>query len=189
VAGSVDGLGTAASFDSPRGITVAPNGDMFVIEAFKIRRVTLAAEVTTVPNLSSVIRGIAVNSEGKIFFSEKFNSQNSQSYRIRRINPDGSGLTVVAGNGSSFVSDLTEPTSISFDNNDILYVAENDSRIRKLNFNSGQSEILAGSFFTGDVDGIGEAAKFGFIEYMAISGNVIYVVDDGNNKIRKVILY
>jgi sugar lactone lactonase YvrE len=45
--GSVDGTGPAARFAYPKGITVGPTGNLFVTEAFTVRKITPAAVVTT----------------------------------------------------------------------------------------------------------------------------------------------
>jgi sugar lactone lactonase YvrE len=45
--GSVDGTGTAARFAYPKGITLDPSGNLFVTEAFTVRKITPSAVVTT----------------------------------------------------------------------------------------------------------------------------------------------
>src|SRR6187455_1407037 len=52
-AGSGDGIG-AARFDTPSGITLAPNGDLYVSDTgnHTIRRVTPAGAVTTIAGLA-----------------------------------------------------------------------------------------------------------------------------------------
>jgi hypothetical protein len=45
--GSVDGTGAAARFAYPKGITLDPSGNLFVTEAFTVRKITPSAVVTT----------------------------------------------------------------------------------------------------------------------------------------------
>lgn len=45
--GSVDGTGAAARFAYPKGVTVDPTGNLFVTEAFTIRKITPQGVVTT----------------------------------------------------------------------------------------------------------------------------------------------
>lgn len=45
---SVDGIGSNASFASPTGITIGPDGNLYVTESCRIRKVTPAGVVTTI---------------------------------------------------------------------------------------------------------------------------------------------
>lgn len=47
VVSSLDGLGTAAAFAFPKGITIDRVGNLFVTEAFTVRKISTAAQVTT----------------------------------------------------------------------------------------------------------------------------------------------
>lgn len=67
---SLDGAGTAAKFNSPDGIAMAPSGDLFVRDANLVRQVSPSAQVVTVPGLTPDAPGIAVTSSGTLIISQ-----------------------------------------------------------------------------------------------------------------------
>lgn len=109
--GDVDGLGSAAFFDSPDGVVVAADGTIYVSDGndYTIRKVDETGLVSTLaggsylpgfndgPGSSAALfnlpSGLAVDSDGNIFVADTFNSA------IRRITPAGL-VTTVAGSPS-----------------------------------------------------------------------------------------
>ena len=90
LSGGADGTGADARFDSPYGIAIDSQGNLFVAEEFNhtVRQVTAAGEVTTIGGLAkspgsadgagNVARfnrpaGIAVDSQGNIYVADQFN--------------------------------------------------------------------------------------------------------------------
>jgi streptogramin lyase len=104
------GRATAAALKSPSGIAFGPDGSMYIADAnnMRIRRVSPTGQISTVagnggqgfagdggPAVAAQLNfphAVAVTSEGVLYFSDFFN------YRIRRITPDGTVMTV-AGSG------------------------------------------------------------------------------------------
>ena len=72
-----------------------------------------------------------------------------------------------------------------------LYVTECGgimNGVVSINLLTGSQNIVAGSASSGALDGNGAAATFGCPAGIAIDGTSLYVVDAGNNKIRKVVI-
>ena len=65
-----------------------------------------------------------------------------------------------------------------------------NNNIKKIVIATGAVSILAGpvagTTTTGDVDGTGYAARFNIPNGIAKDGSGLYIVDSGNNKIRKI---
>jgi hypothetical protein len=99
--GSADGIGSAARFNTPRGIAALPDGTLYVTDAgnHTVRRIAPDGIVTTVAGVPGVAgsddthlntpSGIDVNDKGEVFIVDTFN------HAIRMLK-DGV-LTTIAG--------------------------------------------------------------------------------------------
>ena len=145
-AGFKDGLGVAAQFNSPRGIAVDPNGNVYVADTMnhRIRMISPEGQVTTVAGTGSAAftdgiaaaarfnepTKIAVDSAGTLFIIDKMNQC------VRMINT------------LSFeVSTIDELTSFSLlrdvvvDNEGSLYVATSTNVIKWQTGPAGTNEV------------------------------------------------
>ena len=112
--GNSDGVGSAARFANPRGIAIAPSGEIYVADwgNHRIRRVTPAGSVTTVAGNVAGFgdsdtgtdakfqspTSVAVDSAGYVYVAD------SGNFLIRRVSPAGAVRTV-AGAGVTGTSD------------------------------------------------------------------------------------
>ncbi|HXP50350.1 MAG TPA: hypothetical protein VN922_10365, partial [Bacteroidia bacterium] len=113
------------------------------------------------------------------------------------INVGSSQLTVstIAGSINSGYSDGTgssasfyQPAGITSDGPNLYVADEHNMEIRKINVASGAVTTLAG-FSAGDVDGTGTTAKFQYPSGIVYDGSGnLYVADNWNHKIRKVVI-
>ena len=195
---SVDGLGTAASFQNPTGIAIDGIGNLYVTDLSKIRKITPAGMVTTFAGSDTQgsadgigtaasffgLEGIAIDGLGNFYVTD------GSKRNIRKINPSGLVTTLAGGGGAQWATDgigtaasFISPRGIALDGSGNIFVSEsNNGLIRKIS-PSGVVTTFAGS----GQYGLGTAASFRFPYGLACDslGN-LYVADGTDNKIRKI---
>lgn len=200
-AGFSDGIGTAAKFDFPTGVSVDVNGNVYVVDKnnHKIRKITPAGDVSTFAGSTqgyldaagtsarfNYPYGITLDASNNIFISD------SQNHKIRKITPLGlvstlAGSTSGFADGTTLTSKFSFPQGLAIDDSNNLFVADNNNhKIRKIS-QTGLVSTVAGSVF-GYQEGSGNLAKFYYPHGIVIdtaSGNM-YVTDYYNHKIRKI---
>lgn len=201
--GFSDGVGTAALFNYPEGITVDTAGNIYVSDAGnqRIRKISSDNIVTTiagngnfgyVDGIGTVAEfktpsGIDIDSAGNLYVAEK------QNHCIRKITPSGV-VTTVAGNGiSGYVDGIGTAArfnvtfDVTVDGLGNLYVVDaSNNRIRKID-SGGMVTTYAGST-AGHIDGVGTAAKFNYpIGICVADDGTIFVGESGNSLIRKIV--
>jgi sugar lactone lactonase YvrE len=146
--GFQDGVGTAASFNIPAGITIDSKGNLFITDQLNhaIRKITPDGTVSTIAGnggagfddgigASATFNNpmaIAVDSDGNLFVVDHLN------HSIRTITPDGHVLTISGGSpgfsdGDALTALFYYPYGIGRDSNGKLYIADRDNnRIRIL---------------------------------------------------------
>jgi sugar lactone lactonase YvrE len=202
-AGFADGNGMAAHFHFPTSVACDPQGNIYVADAAnqRIRKITPAGIVSTLAGSGAAgfadgngtaaqfdyPYGIACDGQANIYVGDYGNN------RIRKITPSGlvSTLagTATAGfaDGNGTVAQFNAPFGIACDGQGNIYVVDSGNEcIRKIT-PSGLVSTLAGTATAGFADGNGTTAQFNLPEDLACDtqGN-IYVVDQGNHRIRKI---
>jgi hypothetical protein len=108
---SKDGLKEQATFSSPNAIALGPDGNIYVAEFSKIRKVTKEGMVTTIagtdvrghldgPAKTALFRrpvSIAVCEDGAIYVLDDQGNTDSSSFQIRKISRDGVVSTLAKG--------------------------------------------------------------------------------------------
>jgi streptogramin lyase len=124
-AGTADGIGTAASFGTPTGLTLDNTGNIYVADmgANTIRKITPSGVVTTLAGTPlrqgnangigtsasfHIPNDVAVDAFGNVFVADYENSS------IRKITP--------AGTVTTFVTDMVNPTGITIGSDGYIYV-------------------------------------------------------------------
>lgn len=147
--GFVDGLGTAAAFNTPSAIALDHLGNLYVADTgnHAIRRIAPGGAVTTLagngsPGYADGIGraaqfngpvGIAVDDAGIVYVADTYND------RIRRIAQDGT-VTTLAGTGKPNLFDgpgtaaaFDTPSALAVDHDGNLYIADTgNNAVRRL---------------------------------------------------------
>ncbi len=206
VSGSTDGSGANARFSFSCGVTT-DGTNLYVADAFNhtIRKVVIStAEVTTLAGTAGVSGSVdgtrsaarfnsphGITTDGVYLYVADTNN-----HIIRKIDiSTGMVLTLagtagVAGStdgGIGLFSQFSSPYGITTDGTN-LYVTDTwNSTIRKIVIGTGETSTLAGSAgSSGSSDGIGAAGLFSYPLDIATDGTNLYVVDNGNQTVRKV---
>jgi gliding motility-associated-like protein len=135
----------------------------------------------------SIPAGTAVDGAGNIYVCD------SGSDRILKISPDGYTVTLAGGakrgftDGKGTAAAFNQPSGIAVDGAGNVYVADTyNHSIRKIT-TDGNVSTLAGNGTAGITNGVAVAARFFKPVALTVdaAGNV-YVVDNGNEQIRKI---
>jgi hypothetical protein len=202
--GSADGIGAAASFNQPFGVTI-DGTNLYVCDSRNstIRKIVIATGIVTTLAGS----GSTGNADGN-GTAASFNSPNgittdgtslyvsdSSNHTIRKIVIATGVVTTLAGSGSTGSADgigtaasFNSPNGITTDGIN-LYISDFlNNTIRKIVIATGVVTTLAGSGSTGSTDGNGTAASFHYPSGITTDGTSLYVTDVINNTIRKIVI-
>lgn len=200
--GYKDGVGDAALFNNPNGLTMDAAANLYVADTTnsRIRKITPDGVVTTLAGSTqgyldgtgtgarfSGVSGLVSDTAGNLYVAD------SSSNRIRKVTPAGVVSTFagasVSGKADGVGSAATfyNPTGLAIDYEGTLYVADTGNhRIRKISPN-GVVTTLAGGTASGYVDAQGADALFNSPRSVAVDLNgCVYVADTNNNCIRKI---
>jgi len=179
--GSGNGIGTAASFRTPRGIVFdyAATPNMFIADAGNnsVRKIVISSALVSTFSTSTVAAyGIAY--DGTSYYL--LDNTNSLIHKV------SSAGTVTTFTTSGIA--LSSPSGMVYDPvNTVFYISNSGNhKILKMT-TAGVISVFAGSGTAASVDATGAAASFSTPNGVAVdaSGNV-YVADQGNNEIRKI---
>ena len=204
--GFADGPAAGAQFHTPVGVAVDAAGNVFVADAlnYRIRKINTAGIVTTYAGNGTQSfadgaaasagflfpSGLAFDATGNLYVSDM------GSNRIRKITAAGV-VSTLAGNGIQGFADgptasaeFQGPLGMVVDTAGNVYVAEGSSefnnRIRIIT-PAGFVNTVAGIGTRGFADGPATSAKFdGSIGVSMDAAGNLYVVDEFNNRIRKI---
>jgi len=192
ISGSADGTGTNAQFGSPAGLVTDSDGNVYVADSYRIRKMTPAGVVTTLAQGFFGPEGVAVDVASNVYVTD------SGHQLIQKVTPGGvktilAGSNSVAGtaDGKNGDARFNNPWGIAVDNATNIYVADaNNDTIRKIkpvgtNWVVTTIAGLAGN--AGTADGTNSNARFNFPAGMALDvSRNLYVAEIMNHTIRKI---
>lgn len=201
---SRDGPADEALFTNMFGIALGPEGDLYILENSKIRRLSPAGEVTTFaggdslgsrdgPRLSAqfrYLRGITVDDAGNVYTLElnDFASQTGHpAATVRVIDGSGRVRTIYRSDQPVFGGALASPSGIVAAGNGAVYLSNTglDQVIRITR--GGQVEGVAGSGERDHGDASRAEATFNLPGSLALSsGGVLFVADQGGTVVRAI---
>jgi len=144
--GFIDGPSGIAQFSSPTGIVADRQGNLFVADLNRVRKITASGTVSTFAGgdssgyrdgqrreaLFSLITDMVIDQDGIIYLSD--------GNRIRKITPQGL-VSTLAGSGAGYKdgdamsAKFYNPGGLGIDRQGNIYVADiNNNRIRKISF-------------------------------------------------------
>ncbi|MDO7136326.1 hypothetical protein [Algibacter lectus] len=198
--GFVDGMGTAAKFNKPSGLTTDADGNIYVadLENQSIRKITTAGVVSTLAGGTEGYnngtgssaqfkdpRAIVLSNNNELMVTDQFGRT------VRKVTLAGV-VTVFAGNGVSGSSDgvgtsssFGVPNGITIDNDGNLLVSDrSEHNIRKISPNA-EVTTIAGTRSSGSDDGVASQATFYNPAGMLVTTDgTIYIADYDNHRIR-----
>lgn len=156
--GFADGSGAAASFNTPSGVAIDSDGNLYVADTGnnRIRKVTPQGEVSTIagdgtagyadgPAAQARFNGpigVAVDTVGNVFVADTYND------RVRKISPDGQ-VSTVAGSGVPGYADGDRNSSlfdtpcgiIALTDGSLIVADTGNDRLRKLSQDGNVSTL------------------------------------------------
>lgn len=179
--GEADGDLTTARFNRPGKIFADKKGNMYVIERYQVKKITLDGRVSTylrhqgTGHRDGMLGEAVFGTVSGMIFDEDNNMilADNGARRLRKISEDGV-VTTLAGNGTIGSSDdtalnasFTILNGLEFDNDGNLYILDNNI-IRKLDTN-GQVTTVAGNRSSGM--GEGSPLEISFFNLRSIAMN------------------
>lgn len=187
--GSQDGPALSARFLNPRGLTVAPDGTLYVADEGNnvVRKISPTGTVSTIPGTSfDGPVAVGLDAAGVLYVAD--------SSRVWKVTPDGAatrwagGTSVQDVDGPVASAQFANPLlSMVVDRTGTVFVTELCNTVRKIT-PAGMVTTLAGKAgVVGGTDGIGPAASFNWPSGIAASTTgTVYVSEEHNHTIRKI---
>ena len=206
------GLATSALLSSPGGIAFDPAGNLFIADQLhhRIRKVDPNGVISTIagtgspgyagddgPATDALLNGptdVVLDLEGNLYIADQGNQC------VRRIangiitTMAGNGLAGYSGDGGPAVAaTLNNPTTVTVDSNQNLYVADTSNQVIRRVTRGGMISTIAGNGsagFSGDGAPAGSAtlnSPMG-VRVSSGTGTSLYIADFNNNRVRLVSL-
>ncbi len=192
-----------ARFSAIKGLAAGPEGDLYIIEQDRIRRLTPAGWVTSVAGGSGLghvdgpgeqaqfnwLEDIVVDGAGSVYVVDRsyVSGEGSAFTTIRKVDTDGVVTTLFQDTPPGHGGVLAAPTGLALtDDGEILISNAGRHQILRLTA-EGTLEAIAGSGDDGYLDGSREAAALSFPGSLAVlPGGGLVVEDQAGSVLRAI---
>lgn len=205
--GALDGTGTAASFNEPRSI-VSSGGNLYVADSTNhiIRRIEISTgAVTTLAGTagrSGSVDGTGSaarfsNPDGITTDGTNLYVVDRSNHTIRKVVISTGVVTTLAGtagnsgstDGTGILAKFKLPAGITMDATNLYVTDSSNHTVRKIVISTGVVTTLAGTAGSqGSADGTGAAARFMNPAGITTDGTNLYLADNGNHVVRKIVI-
>lgn len=210
-AGSADGVGAAASFSNPRGITT-DGTNLYVADSGNrtIRKIVIASGAVTTLAGSGASGAADGAGRGAVFNNPRdittdgthLYLTDSGNNNIRRIDISTAAVSTLAGlvsvmNGSAgpipgsvdgigAAAGFNNPNGITTDGTGLYVADSNNNLIRRIDISTGAVSTIAGSGSAGRSDGAGTSSTFSLPMGITTDGANLFVTDFNSSLIREI---
>lgn len=214
--GDTDATGNAARFSHPYGLTV-DGANLYVVDAYnqKIRKIVIATGVVTTfvgPAQGSTTSGDtdATGNAARFYFPQDMTSDGTNLYiadtsnrKIRQVVIGTGVVTTLAGpaSGATTLGDadatgnaarFNGPTGIFRSGLNLYVVESGNSKVRQIVISTAAVTSLVGpaqgAQNPSDTDATGTASRFNNPYGITTDGTNLFVAEQNNNKIRKIVI-
>ncbi len=205
------GPAAKAAVDSPKGVCVDKDGNVYIADSSNHRVRKVAAKTGVMSTVAGMTgngyngdgiaataaklyypSGVCVDAAGNLYIADKGN------YRVRKVDAATGLISTVAGGHAGYNGDgiaaakanLNMPQGVAVDAAGNVYIADTkNARIRRVDAGTGLISTVAGSGTEG-FSGDGAAATAAQLSspagvFVDAAGS-LYVADSGNHRVRKV---
>jgi DNA-binding beta-propeller fold protein YncE len=211
-AGAEDGTCELATFNSPQGLAVSPDGDSIVVADagnHLLRRIDLETRrVETIagtgrrglPVTGGPAREVSIASPWDvIWFEGRYLIAMAGLHQIWAYEPSTGRLEIVVGTGVESIHDdlfaeatFAQPMGLATFGQTVYVADAESSAVRALDFDTHRVRRLLGRglFYFGDLDAIGDSVRLqhpqGIVATEEDGQPILYLADTFNNKIKRV---
>lgn len=197
--GHADDTGKDARFNTPVGAVADGAGNLYIGDANgrTIRRVVLATgAVSTVFSSPSFADGFNASGEVTLDGAGNLYVAGGTSHTIEKIVLATGAMSVFCGSlstsgsadGACSSARFNNPRGLTSDGTNLFVADTNNATIRKVVIATGMVTTLAGSpGMTGSADGT-TTARFNTPYGLATDGTNVYIADNGNHVLRKLVV-
>ena len=204
--GFADGAAGSAQFNSPLGIAVTTNGDVFVADSNNhcIRRISggVATTFAGSPQVWGSANGTGTNAQFNSPVGLAFDSRtnlfvcDANNDTIRKITPNATVTTFAGAAGQDGANDgaltlarFRSPAELAFDKKGNLFVADSfNQTIREISTNGIVSTVGGAAGISGTNNGVNGAGKFYNPYGLAVAADGSLLVADTYNELVRVVL-
>eukprot|EP00759_Apiculatamorpha_spiralis_P010021 PhF_6_TR17021/c0_g1_i1/m.25826 len=189
-AATTDGTGTGAAFSAPNSICIDSSENLYVGQGTAIRKITSAGVVTTPASALTGIKGVALDTSGKLIIVD------AGAARIKQMTIPGYVVSNYAGTGVAGFADAvlasaqfsSTASGIAIDSRTNTYIVADTGNFCIRSITSTTVATYAGTCTSsGSTSGPATTAKLTSPNSVAFDWKYhLYVVDGGANVVRKI---